>query len=196
MEFKETEIVAIPLINSQEVHPTPAVDKGPTILDSGDRTQFASGAVRDMREGKGKFDVMPLEVLARYLAEDEDDVDMVIWNLNMFLRTRETSYLYDALTYFDEKSWDNPYTLCLETAIHFEQGAKKYGPDNYRLGIPVECYIDSATRHYIKWLRGDTNEPHHRAVCWNVMCCIWEADHGDDWRANRGCTERLHNQIP
>lgn len=29
------------------------------IKDSGDRTQFATGAVRDMHEGKGRFDLLP-----------------------------------------------------------------------------------------------------------------------------------------
>lgn len=31
----------------------------PTIKDSGDRTQFESGAVRDMHEGKGRMDLLP-----------------------------------------------------------------------------------------------------------------------------------------
>ena len=31
----------------------------PAILDSGDRTRFESGAVRDMREGKGRMDLLP-----------------------------------------------------------------------------------------------------------------------------------------
>ena len=35
------------------------------IKDSGDRTQFASGAVRDMHEGKGRFDLLPMCVLLR-----------------------------------------------------------------------------------------------------------------------------------
>ena len=30
-----------------------------TIKDSGERTQFESGAVRDMREGKGRMDLLP-----------------------------------------------------------------------------------------------------------------------------------------
>lgn len=30
-----------------------------TIKDSGERTQFASGAVRDMHEGKGRMDLLP-----------------------------------------------------------------------------------------------------------------------------------------
>lgn len=35
------------------------------IIDSGDRTQFDSGAVRDMHEGKGRFDLLPMCVLMR-----------------------------------------------------------------------------------------------------------------------------------
>lgn len=35
------------------------------IKDSGDRTQFESGAVRDMHEGKGRFDLLPMCVLMR-----------------------------------------------------------------------------------------------------------------------------------
>lgn len=31
----------------------------PVIKDSGDRTEFASGAVRDMHEGKGRMDLLP-----------------------------------------------------------------------------------------------------------------------------------------
>ena len=37
----------------------------PVIKDSGERTAFASGAVRDMHEGKGRFDLLPMCVLMR-----------------------------------------------------------------------------------------------------------------------------------
>lgn len=37
----------------------------PSIQDSGDRTEFESGAVRDMHEGKGRFDLLPMCVLLR-----------------------------------------------------------------------------------------------------------------------------------
>ena len=39
------------------------------IKDSGDRTEFSTGAVRDMREGKGRCDLMPLEVVADLLKD-------------------------------------------------------------------------------------------------------------------------------
>lgn len=34
--------------------------KAKPIKDSGERTQFATGAVRDMHEGKGRFDLLPM----------------------------------------------------------------------------------------------------------------------------------------
>ena len=147
------------------------------IKDSGDRTEFKSGAVRDMREGKGRCDLMPLEVVQRFVGDDGIDPTLVC--IANFQTSGDTSDLYNALTYFDEQHWDNPYTLCLEVAKHFEEGAKKYGENNWQKGIPVHCYIDSAIRHYLKWLRGDTDEPHDRAFVWNIMCCIWEVDYHD-----------------
>lgn len=36
-----------------------AVKVGPTIKDSGERTEFSTGAVRDMHEGKGRMDLLP-----------------------------------------------------------------------------------------------------------------------------------------
>ena len=35
------------------------------LKDSGERTEFDSGAVRDMHEGKGRFDLLPMCVLLR-----------------------------------------------------------------------------------------------------------------------------------
>lgn len=147
----------------------------PTIKDSGDRTQFETGAVRDMREGKGRCDLMPLGVAAEWLKDD------VLGCIAQFQAQGSTVFLYGALNYFAQNTsnvgLDFRANALLEVAKHFEEGAKKYGENNWQKGIPVHCYIDSAIRHYLKWLRGDTDEPHDRAFVWNVMCCIWEADY-------------------
>ena len=50
---------------------------------------------------------------------------------------------------------------------------KKYGDRNWEKGIPLHCYIDSGVRHYLKFLRGDTDEPHDRAFVWNMLGAIW-----------------------
>lgn len=38
-------------------------DAEPTIKDSGERTEFSTGAVRDMHSGKGRFDLVPWEAI-------------------------------------------------------------------------------------------------------------------------------------
>ena len=170
----------------------PEKTEGPTephILDSGDRTQFESGAVRDMREGKGRFDICPLEVMGNYICADNDSIDPFIRDMSMFLNTDSVSYLYSAMHHFELMYYPDPYSMMLDVAIHFEQGAKKYGDANWKRGIPTWCYIDSATRHYIKCRRGDADEPHTRAVIWNLMCCIWEVKYGEEWRETQKLKE-------
>ena len=137
------------------------------ILDSGDRTEFVTGAVRDMHEGKGRCDLLPLDVTAKVLQSE------ILKAISMFQESSNTVYLQVALNEFmEEYMWDT-CTMFLEVAKHFEEGAKKYGDDNWKKGIPVRCYIDSAVRHYLKWSRGDKDEPHDRAFCWNILCAMW-----------------------
>ena len=63
--------------------------------------------------------------------------------------------------------------MLLEVAKHYEEGAKKYDERNWEKGISLHCYIDSGVRHYLKWLRGDGDEPHDRAFVWNMLGAIW-----------------------
>ena len=43
------------------------------ILDSGERREFNSGAVRDIQEGKGRCDLLPLEPVAKLLFGDSTE---------------------------------------------------------------------------------------------------------------------------
>ena len=149
----------------------------PHILDSGNRTEFASGAVRDMREGKGRCDLLPLDVVSVYIEDDNASMDWVLRHIYKFQEYGQEHYLLSSLNTFAHKnSWDSE-TMLLEVAKHFEEGCKKYGENNWQKGIPTHVYIDSAVRHYLKFLRGDKDEPHDRAFCWNILCCIWTCKH-------------------
>ena len=153
----------------------PGTEEKPHILDSGERRQFETGAVRDIQEGKGRCDLMPLEVLCKYFKKP------IFGLLGMFLKDSNTAHLYECIRLFssyygEETNTATDCTMLLEVAKHFEEGAKKYGENNWQKGLPVHCYIDSAVRHYLKWLRGDKDEPHDRAFVWNLLCCIWECD--------------------
>ena len=145
------------------------------IKDSGSRTEFSTGAVRDIQEGKGRCDLMPLEVVADVLD------DYVLCMLASFAGSGDDLYLRIALESFAGRAYGaSSETMFLDVSIHYEEGAKKYGEYNWQKGIPVNRYIDSAVRHYLKWKRGDDDENHARAFVWNVMCCIWTIRRKDE----------------
>lgn len=146
------------------------------IKDSGERTEFATGAVRDMQKGKGRCDLMPLDVVADYF-DIAGSHNAVISLVHEFQRTGSVDSLFTALGVFADRRFGDSKTMFLEVAIHFEEGAEKYGENNWQKGLPAHCYINSAVRHYLKYLRGDDDEPHDRAFCWNIMCCIWTCKH-------------------
>lgn len=77
-----------------------------------------------------------------------------------------------AVTTFLNDEWAN---AMLEVAKHYEDGARKYSENNWRKGIDPKVYFDSAMRHFMKWCRRMTDEPHNRAFIWNCMCGAWEA---------------------
>lgn len=147
------------------------------IKDSGERRSFDTGAVRDIQEGKGRCDLMPLAVIATLL-ENLTGGDYIIREIAKFTRTNKTGYLYRVLIAFATMAYgDSVETMLLELSKHFEEGAKKYGENNWQKGLPVNCYIDSAIRHYLKYRRGDNDEAHDRAFVWNITCCAWEVDY-------------------
>lgn len=154
------------------------------ILDSGDRTKYPTGAVRDIKEGKGRCDLMPLDVVGELLS------DKIIKCIYKFQQDNNTDYLFETLLlvaneWHCNKDWgttevQNVSDMFLDVSIHYEEGAKKYGEYNWQKGIPVQSYIDSACRHYLKHLRGDTDENHLRAFVWNILCCIWTVKHKEE----------------
>lgn len=145
-----------------------------TILDSGNRTEFNSGAVRDMKENCGRCDLMPLDIVGEFLDSE------VIKNINNFQNTGFVQHLYNALDFINADYYKDDADMILDASIHYEEGAKKYGEYNWQKGIPVQSYIDSAVRHYLKHLRGDDDENHLRAFVWNILCLIWTVKHKED----------------
>lgn len=146
-----------------------------SLVDSGARTEFNTGAMREIDECvKGRCDLLPLDIVARIVPCGGDyDTDPVISNIHRFIETHGSAFLYHAINEFCFiREW-TPATAMLELSIHFAEGAKKYSPNNWRKGLPIHSFIDSGIRHYLKWLRGDTDEPHDRAFLWNMVCCIW-----------------------
>ena len=101
------------------------------VNDSVERQQFASGAVRDTRTGKGRFDLVPPEPLRRL-------------------------------------------------ALVYERGAEKYDDHNWKRGMPVSRYIDSALRHINSYLEGESTEDHLAMGAWNLFSAMWTEVHRPD----------------
>ena len=104
-----------------------AAPKRKGIPDSGARTAFDTGAVRDSMNGKGYPSMIPTQAIR-------------------------------------------------SMAKRFEDGAVKYGRDNWRKGIPTSRYCDAAYRHLMSCRDGEEDEDHFGAVMWNMACWMWTMD--------------------
>ncbi len=146
------------------------------IKDSGERRMFDSGAVRDIQEGKGRCDLLPLDVISLFLGDFKDS-DKVLQSIHSYILYGNFIDLLKAVKYFCDDTGIDYYTAVLEVSKHYEEGAKKYDERNWEKGIPVHCYIDSGIRHYLKHCRGDSDECHDRAFIWNMFCAVWTHTH-------------------
>lgn len=159
------------------------------IQDSGARREFDSGAVRDIQEGKGRMDLCPIDVFADILCDLEIEPlvpeikyprSYALSEIHSFMQDCQAFHLYNAIFSFIKLTESSIYDLFIEVSKHFEEGAKKYGEHNWEKGIPNHCYVDSALRHFFKYLRGDNDERHDRAFIWNILCLIWNTKHRPD----------------
>lgn len=62
-----------------------------------------------------------------------------------------------------------PWEALLRLSVHYSHGSQKYQRWNYRLGIPVSSFIDSACRHLAKYQCGMDDEDHLSAAAFNVL---------------------------
>ena len=141
-----------------EIYQTCRDDDCGVIKDSGQRQEFETGAVRDITPGKGMPHLMPLGIVS-WIVNDDDLIprDPVLMALDDFLRTGRVTDLGRAIRLFCQKKGVSVPMMMIEVSKHFENGAKKYGVDNWKKGIPESSYVDSAVRHYLKWLDGWTD---------------------------------------
>ena len=138
------------------------------IKDSGQRREFETGAVRDMAEGKGRFDLMPLLDMGSCSMADG-----FVEAVGKFMESGNHWHLVSAINILVDCCFATQYHANLALAKHFENGAKKYGEYNWQKGIESKSYIDSAMRHYCKHKAGYDDEPHAVACLWNLVCCHW-----------------------
>lgn len=149
------------------------------LIDSGEHREFQTGAVRDIADGKGRCDLLPLDVIGMEFF----DGDYILCCIYCFITTGEQDCIIKAIRHFisikmnDGNDNDSQISAILELSKHYEDGCKKYGERNWEKGIPLHCFIDSGVRHYLKCMRGDIDERHDRAFLWNMFGLLWTIMH-------------------
>lgn len=120
--------------------------------DSGARQVFASGAQRDVQAGKGRYDRIPpyfLDALAKALEGPLGEDRNVLLGLSLI-----------------------PMRPLLRLAALYGRGAAKYGPSNWRKGIPLSRIFDSMVRHANKFKEMLADEDHLAAIAWNAFTLL------------------------
>lgn len=152
---------------------------GTQILDSGERIEFSTGAKRSPKEGKGRFDYMPIDCMSELFGYfGYVHLSTILQEINEFCIDKNTDHILKVLFVFIRNCIHKSIAdAMLEVALHYEQGALVYGPNNWKKGINLHSYIDSGIRHLMQWAAGSTTEPHHRAFIWNMLCAMWTVKH-------------------
>ena len=75
------------------------------ILDSGNRRTFQTGAVRDIQEGKGRCDLLPLLPIYNMLRDD------ILFCVNQFEDSGDPKYLLEAVLQFSTEFASTPCCL-------------------------------------------------------------------------------------
>jgi hypothetical protein len=158
-----------------------------TIADSGERSEFTSGAARDTETGKGRFDLLPLAELS-VLTNDS-----VYYDILLYRRTNDQAHLYRAFMRIAQEFYgthvvEQDSRLCMvrgepqtleviaALAVHYAKGAEKYSERNWEKGLPVSRFISSALRHYAHAAAGIADDENHPvAALWNILGAIYTA---------------------
>ena len=179
----------------------------------GDKAQFESGAIRYTKTGKGRYDLIPGDVIADIISHANDMFEEKAIRIVSKADVVEDAYRGDPEDRFVRTiinviidhyapsdivendmgltanevtftSFTNGFSHMLkDLAIHYENGAEKYGVDNWKKGIPVTggdrggSFMDSAMRHLTQYLIGLTDEPHYISCIWNCVCGLWTLYH-------------------
>ena len=145
------------------------------IKDSGNRTVFSTGSVRDIQEDKGRCDLLPLGVVASLYEQEQPSA--IFYLIADFMESGDKESLYRALREFADMKEISISNMLLEVSMHYKQGAEKYGERNWEKGIPLHSFIDSGVRHFLKHIDGHMDERHDLAFIWNLLGAVWTMEH-------------------
>ena len=166
-----------------------------TTLDSGARAKFEGGAVRDLGDGKGRFDLLPTLAFIRLIEnEDKDgeshrDADPLRLLVKVHKATsgdQSRDWLALAVVEALRLMDPSPFLSVQRVAQLYERGAVKYAARNWEIGIPVARMFSSAIRHaYQGNAEVNDGEDHFAAVAFNLLGVMEYEERADRWDTPR-----------
>lgn len=106
--------------------------------------------------------------------------DLCEFTLNVMILVYEDDLMYTADDFNTIRIDIHPETVVdamtqslLDLFVHYEYGAKMYGVDNWKHGIPNESFYRSAIRHLFQFIKGMEDEKHGVACIWNLMGLLY-----------------------
>ena len=120
------------------------------------------------------MDELLLEEMVSYVK------DLCEFTLNVMILVYEDDLMYTAddfntirIDIHPEIVVDAISQSLLDLFVHYEYGAKMYGVDNWKHGIPNESFYRSAIRHLVQFIKGMEDEKHGVACIWNLMGLLY-----------------------
>lgn len=183
--------------------------------DDGIKTTFSTGAQRDTRKGKGRYDLLPVCALLRYYNYHQESI--IIFEREESLRTADQAIIYlfkylaghhdyDYLAlaayavtgaaateeYIEEYNCGVLPPLAIDRlAKRYEFGCDLYGDRNWEKGQPISVLIDSALRHLFMYIDDHINEDHLAAAMWNIFGAMFmEIKHPDQQNIPARCQSK------
>lgn len=147
------------------------------IKDSGERTDFANGAVREIREENGRCDLLPLKQVAM-LFDNDYIVKTALEGIDDYVYNGKIAGIVSALKAFCKMKFQYSMPeMILMVSLHYKDALSKYPERNWEKGLPTHSFVDSGVRHLLKIARGDQDEPHNNAFIWNMLGILWNDEH-------------------
>ena len=110
------------------------------IQDSGERRKFDSGAVRDIQEGKGRMDLLPLNQISEFIEYYNTTVTFTYGSafsfIKAYINTRNCCAIYACIKQFMDEINLSLYDMIIELSKHYEEGALKYEDRNWEKAFP------------------------------------------------------------
>lgn len=147
------------------------------IKDSGTRTDFENGAVREIRTDNGRCDLLPLKQVAM-LFDNDYIVKTALEGIDDYIYSGNKDGIISALkTFCKMECRDSMPEMILMVSHHYKDALSKYPERNWEKGLPTHSFVDSGVRHLLKLARGDQDEPHNNAFIWNMLGILWNDEH-------------------